>query len=302
MTRATIIAHRGASGLRPENTLAAFERAIQLGSDGIEFDIQLTADGIIVVHHDYNVSTDWARRDGTWLKEPGPKIRELTLKEVKSFDIGRLSPRSKYNARYPWYQPADGATIPTLREVLDLVKTTAPEQFQLWIELKVNPDSENWLFKPAVLAQRTIIELKAARLLRQATIISFYWPALYHVLQIDRSVKTGFLSSEQVWLNNIRPSRKGPSHWTAPSDIRDYDGSVVQMIKSRGGSVWSVYWRDLTQDRLGEAQKKGIKVGVWTIRKHSEIDKVLKLGVNFITTDRPDWFIKFHENFFDRSH
>ena len=58
MSKPLIIAHRGASGLFPENTLASFEAAIKLGSDGIELDVHLTSDGVIVVHHDYKVSTD----------------------------------------------------------------------------------------------------------------------------------------------------------------------------------------------------------------------------------------------------
>ena len=291
MSRPLIIAHRGASGLKPENTLAAFQRAIELGADGIEFDIHSTSDDVIVVHHDYRISSDWARKNGIWINEPGPNIRELKLKEVKSFDVGRLSPTSRLKKRYPSYQPADGATIPTLAEVLNLVKTSAPEGFQLWIELKVNPGSESWRVKPAVLAEKTIVELKAAGLLQNATIISFYWPALYHVLQMDRNIKTGFVSSERLWLNNIKPGRQSASRWTAPVDIRDYNGSVAQMIEGRGGSIWSVYWRDLTTDRLEEAQKKGIEVGVWTIRERSEMDRILELGVNFITTDRPDFVL-----------
>ena len=52
MTRLELIAHRGASRERPENTLPAFERAIELGADGVEFDLHLHADGVIRVHHD----------------------------------------------------------------------------------------------------------------------------------------------------------------------------------------------------------------------------------------------------------
>ncbi|MCK4314906.1 MAG: glycerophosphodiester phosphodiesterase, partial [Anaerolineae bacterium] len=49
------IAHRGASAAAPPNTLAAFEKAAELGADGIEFDVHLSADGALVVIHDFNV-------------------------------------------------------------------------------------------------------------------------------------------------------------------------------------------------------------------------------------------------------
>jgi glycerophosphoryl diester phosphodiesterase len=55
-----IIAHRGASGYAPENTRAAFERAIAMGADAIETDVQLTADGVLVLFHDTTVERNSA--------------------------------------------------------------------------------------------------------------------------------------------------------------------------------------------------------------------------------------------------
>ncbi|MGD9075398.1 MAG: glycerophosphodiester phosphodiesterase family protein, partial [Desulfobacteraceae bacterium] len=51
-----VIGHRGAAGLAPENTLAAFSRALDIGVDGMELDVQLSADGIAVVHHDFQLN------------------------------------------------------------------------------------------------------------------------------------------------------------------------------------------------------------------------------------------------------
>jgi glycerophosphoryl diester phosphodiesterase len=62
-----LIAHRGGAGLRVENTLAAFENAIELGADGAELDVNLTRDGQVVVHHDDVLNGAYCRRDdGTW--------------------------------------------------------------------------------------------------------------------------------------------------------------------------------------------------------------------------------------------
>ena len=93
-----IIAHRGASGTRPENTLAAFRRAVELGADMIELDVQLTRDGGVVVLHDDTLerTTDGA----------GP-LAASTLADVRRLDAGS------------WFAPAfAGERVPTLAEVL----------------------------------------------------------------------------------------------------------------------------------------------------------------------------------------
>ena len=66
------IAHRGGAQLMPENTLPAFADALARGCDGVELDVQLTADGMAVVHHDDRLMVDVARQDGKWLDQPGP--------------------------------------------------------------------------------------------------------------------------------------------------------------------------------------------------------------------------------------
>ena len=101
------IAHRGASGrgLAPENTLAAFERAIQIGVDAVELDVHGTRDGQVVVIHDPTLdrTTD---RSGA--------VRDLTLATIREADAG-----SGYGERYR------GERVPTLEEVLDLTRNRA---------------------------------------------------------------------------------------------------------------------------------------------------------------------------------
>ncbi len=91
-----IIAHRGASGERPENSLAAFRRALELGADGIELDVHLTADGVLVVHHDATP------REAPSEALQGRPIAQLTNDQLRPFR-------------------AFGEPIPTLDEVLALV-------------------------------------------------------------------------------------------------------------------------------------------------------------------------------------
>jgi glycerophosphoryl diester phosphodiesterase len=106
------IAHRGASVAAPPNTLAAFEKAVALGADGIELDVRLCSDGVPVVIHDATVD---ATTDGS-----GP-VAIMTLAQLKELDAGA-----------PFDPTFAGERIPTLMEVLE----TVGEQLLLNIELK----------------------------------------------------------------------------------------------------------------------------------------------------------------------
>ncbi len=89
--------HRGARGLRPENTLAAFAHALSIGVTTLELDTAVTLDGVVVVSHDSELNPDITRdASGRWLAQPGPAIFALTFAELQRFDVGRTRPGSAY--------------------------------------------------------------------------------------------------------------------------------------------------------------------------------------------------------------
>src|ERR1700694_1997865 len=93
--------HRGAMSLAPENTLAAFALAREVGADGVEFDVQMSADGELVIIHDQPLGRT---------PEGGGAVANHSLAELKQLDAGRW-----FDARYA------GERIPTLQEVIDLL-------------------------------------------------------------------------------------------------------------------------------------------------------------------------------------
>ena len=99
-----IYAHRGFSGKYPENTLMAFQKAAEVGAEGIELDVHTTKDGEVVVMHDENT----IRTTGT-----DALIKDLTLEEFKALDAGYIK-----NGEFGFVAP------PTLREVFELLKET----------------------------------------------------------------------------------------------------------------------------------------------------------------------------------
>ncbi len=114
-----ILAHRGASGYAPENTMEAFELAAKMGADGIELDVHFTADGEVVVLHDEKIDRT---SNGQGL------VTDYTLAELKTFDFGY-----HFNG-----EQRKGVKIPTLDEVYELV---APLGMIVNVEIKsTNPD------------------------------------------------------------------------------------------------------------------------------------------------------------------
>ena len=154
------IAHRGASGdgHAPENTLAAFQKAIEMGVDGVECDVHCTKDDSVVIIHDntLNRTTD--------IKGI---VEEMTLDEVKKADAGS------------WFDPRfAGERVPTLRELLELTKGRAITV----IEIK----SEN-------IADKVVKEIKDSRAESEVVIISFHASALRDAQEIYPRIPRGLL-------------------------------------------------------------------------------------------------------------
>src|SRR5215475_11419507 len=103
--------HRGARGVRPENTLPAFEYAIAAGVDVLEMDLAVTKDNVLVISHDPHMNPAICE---------GPAgspttIREMTLAQLREWDCGK-----RKNPAYPKQQPVPGTCVPTRDEVLAL--------------------------------------------------------------------------------------------------------------------------------------------------------------------------------------
>jgi len=283
------IGHRGAAGLAPENTLAAFRKACELGVDALELDVHLAADNTLVVHHDYTLNPEIARApDGDWLSRPGPAIRDLTLAQLKTYDVGRLKPNTRYAQRFPEQQPADGQHIPGLGEVMSLLEARCDPATRLWVEIKTNPEKPALTAAPESVADAVVRLLREQDFDRRVRILSFDWRALVHIQKIAPDIPTVYLSLVGRSLNNIKPGQPGPSPWMAGYDIDDFQGSIPQAVKAAGGRHWAPYYKHLPYDLLKEAHELGLKVYVWTVDSRREMVRLMEMGVDGIVTNRPD--------------
>jgi glycerophosphoryl diester phosphodiesterase len=163
-----IVAHRGASTLAPENTMAAFELAVEQGADAVELDVHLTRDGQLAVIHDPTLDRTTDR---------GGSVRELTMDEIRGADAGYAFIRDG-DAGYPFR--GKGLRVPSLPEVLDWL----PEATGLVVEIK----------DPAAV-DAAVDALRDSRVGRagRASLISFDEASIDRARELDPDLATGYL-------------------------------------------------------------------------------------------------------------
>jgi glycerophosphoryl diester phosphodiesterase len=285
-----VIGHRGAAGLAPENTLAAAAKALDIGVDAVELDVQLSADGIVIVYHDFQLKPEITREaNGEWLE--GGKalpIKDLTLSELKSYDVGRLKPNTAYSARYPDQKPADGEHIPTLLEVVLLLKNRRDDKTLLLIEIKTSPEEPEISQFPEPVANALVGVLLDEEFLARAMILSFDWRALVHVQKIAPEIPTVYLSPIGTRWTSVRPGQAGPSLWTAGIDVSECEGSIPRAVKAAGGRHWAPNHMTITPSLLQEAHRLGLLVFAWTPDSREHMQRLMDMNVDGITTNRPD--------------
>lgn len=285
-----VIGHRGAAGLMPENTLAAFRRGCELGVDAIELDVLVSADGQLVVHHDFRLKPEIARSaDGAWIA-PGsqPAVKDLTLAQLKAYDIGRLQPKTSYAARFPEQTPVDGERIPTFKEAIDLFKKSCGPSTRLFVEIKTSPEEPELAMPPEAVSDSVVKMVRDEGIAERTWVLSFDWRNLVHIQEAAPELATVYLTIVGPGLNNLQPNRPGASPWMAGLDIDDFNGSAPRAVKAAGGRIWSPFFKNLTPEALADARQLGLLVSVWTPDNPDDLRRLIEMKVDAITTNRPD--------------
>lgn len=280
--------HRGTRGLAPENTLAAFRRALAIGVTTIETDLAVTRDQVLVISHDPFLNPDLVRgRDGLWLAQKGPPINALSLSELKQYDVGRLNPKSRYAAQFPEQQSVDGERFPTLRELIDLVKAHS-KPVRLNIETKIMPNEPDQTVDPETFARLVVDAIRESGMADRITVQSFDWRTLVEVKKRAPEIATACLTIETDNNDNVKPAGDAPSAWTAGLDLRRYEGSVPRLAHAAGCAIWSPLARNVNAARIAETHALGMTVLPWTVNDPAEMTRLIDAGVDGIITDYPD--------------
>ena len=234
--------------MRPENTLAAFDHGLALGADGLELDVQLSRDGVVVVHHDPTLERT-TNATGA--------IRLKTAAELAEIDAGyRFRAGDSQSNEFPYR--GKGIGVPTLREVL------ARYPVPLIIELKT-PE--------AALARATVDELRAADAVGRVALGSFYSQGLHAARDYEPRMATGAAREETRWA-----LYKSWLHWPlARAAFHEFQ------VPERSGRTTIV-----TPRFVRHAHRAGLPVKVWTVNAYEDIERLLGWGVDAIISDRPD--------------
>ena len=284
--------HRGARGLRPENTLPSFEIALDLGVTTLELDVHFTSDGEVVVWHDPEIDPEkcgLALGAPSDVPDPDDPLVDPQDLMIRSLDVDRLGwfqcDRNPDPGRFADQVPnssdlaGDSYAIVTLASLFDFVaayadsdaktmeqRTTAAE-VRFNIETKRRPDEPETIGDgfDGVTAGPFEIELLRVvgeyGLADRVVIQSFDHRSLWAVHGVDTSIALAALS-------------------TRPIDLA--------AVASRGASIWSPSYQAITPSQIQSAHDAGLLVIPWTVNDPSDIQRLIDLGVDGLITDRPD--------------
>lgn len=247
--RPLVYAHRGGAALRPENTIASFDNGLSLGADGLEFDVHLSRDGIVVVHHDPTLDRTTNGR--------GP-LSAHTADELAAIDAGhRFQHGHGETAQFPFR--GQGLGIPRLRDVLGRYP-----RIPMIIELKVNQPE---------LARRAVDEVRAAGAVDSVSFGSFGWRVLQAVRAYEPRIATGASREEARWA--LYRSWVG---WPLGHPAyREFQ------VPERAGATTIISPRFIRH-----AHRAHVPVKVWTVDEAADIRRLAEWGVDGIISDRPD--------------
>ncbi|MGI8670484.1 MAG: glycerophosphodiester phosphodiesterase [Aridibacter sp.] len=248
MNKPLIIAHRGASELAPENTLAAFQKAFEDGAEGIEFDVRLAKDGIPVVFHD----ADLLRIAGKDIL-----VEKLLCEDLQKIDVG-----SWFNLQHPekFQDKFSNERISTLEQTLDFLKDY---KGVIYIELKSETiEIEN-------LSKAVCEIIKNSNLLPQFIVKSFNLDALPIIQKHCPNAKTAALFALEMMILLRKEKR------------------LINIAKELNVDFLSLHFSLATRKLMEKAEKGNLKVTIWTADNPRWVKRSLKLGIEHIITNNP---------------
>ncbi|MFI1187946.1 glycerophosphodiester phosphodiesterase [Streptomyces californicus] len=246
-----VVAHRGASGYAPENTLAAVDAAEALGIDWVENDVQRTRDGVLVVLHD----TDLKRT--TDVEQVFPDRAPWAVKDFTAAELAKLDAGGWFGARFT------GTRIPTLTQFLHRLERNRQK---LLLEIK-SPATYPGIERDIVRTLGRTGWLDRSHVRSRLVVQSFGADSVKRIHSLRPDVTTGFLGTPAV------------------ADLPSY-AAFADQINPSYATIDADYVAAV--QRLKGAHGKRLRVNTWTVNKAADAVKARDLGVDGIITNFPD--------------
>ena len=260
--------HRGARGLLPENTIIAFERALEFPQvTTLELDLAVSKDQKLVVSHEPWMSALISSHpDGSVVTEDEEKdlrIFDMTLAEVQGFDVG-----SRGNANFP-DQAAQPAVKPSLEAVVQAAEAKAQKLQRSLpyynIEIKSLPDwDDTFTPKPATFVALVVRELQRLNIAERSTVQSFDIRSLQELKKQAPKQRLAYLIANR--------------------------NSLEKNLELLGFTpdIYSPYFLLCTPALVTSLREQNIRLIPWTVNETEEMERLIEMGVDGIITDYPD--------------
>ncbi len=252
--------HRGTRALRPENTLPAFKKAIEVGVDVLELDLQVTKDDVLIISHDPFIASDICV-----VKEP-ILIRSISAAQVQAYDCG-----SVVNPRFPKQKLIAKTPKPTLEALFQMVKASSSQtakKVKFNIETKINPYDVEMSTTPERFVKLILDLVKKYNLLSRVYLQSFDNRTLLIAKKLEPKLITVQLTSD----NHL-----------------DY----VAIAKSSHADIISPDFQWILKEDVTALHKAKIKVIPWTVNQEKDWKKLIDMNVDGIISDDPEALIEF---------
>ncbi|MCH7668795.1 MAG: hypothetical protein IIC71_06290 [Acidobacteria bacterium] len=295
LARFELQGHRGARGLKPENTLPSFETALDFGVSTLELDLHFTADNEVVIWHDPVIDAkkcglktdappDIPDPDAPAASSQDLAVRVLTAAELRWFDCSR-NPDA---GRFPQQDSAatsiagDDFGIVTFAELIEFVarysvdQSKTDRQRENAARVRFNVETKRSARFPDAIGDefdgttagpfelRLLDVIAAFEIRDRVTVQSFDRRSIGAINAVDPGISLAMLTSDES------------IELAAYTDV--------------GATVWSPKAASVTKDRIAEAHRLGMVVIPWTVNESDVFDRLATLGVDGVITDRPDIF------------
>jgi glycerophosphoryl diester phosphodiesterase len=259
-----IIAHRGASGLAPENTLAAFKLAAAMGATGVELDVQLSADGQPVVIHDPRVNRTTNARGA---------VGEFTAAQLQQLDAGSwfarqlaFKPRTRKTIEVTLnhYQHPFDFSVERVLTLEEVFRELASSSFtRLYVEIKGLAQTKK------ALLDKTLALVHQCRLEKSVTLLSFDHRIIGEAKRLAPQIRTATTFAMTV---NRLPTQR----------------SIIKAVKEANADEAALHFGLATRRIVEALQQNGIAVSVWTANSKLVMRRLVSRGVDAIMTNFPN--------------
>ncbi len=258
--------HRGCRGLLPENSLPAFEKAIELGVDVLEMDVVVSKDDVVVVSHEpflnHEICLDLDGNEIPKEKEKDYNLYKMTFEEIQQFDCG-----TKFHPRFP-AQEKIAVFKPALEQVFELAEKLNPE-IKYNIELKAQPGYDE-VYTP-IPSEFVALVLKL-------------------INEYDLTQRTNLQSFDLRILEEIKKQQPNMKQALLVDENEVIEDKLEQL--SFKPEIISPYYKLLNASVVKNYQDQGFQIIPWTVNEREELEEMLSFQVDAIITDYPDLLIQ----------